>query len=136
MSPGRTWLLLNMVAIVLLVAFFTVANVFKPCTMPAYASLPPHPAWLSVGVAFILLGIAMRKAGSQYLAYYREELGKFYASERFRVRQTYIMSTYIGCLCIALSFGVYYGFIASLAIIPLIIATLFYEVASRLARRD
>ena len=64
------------------------------------------------------------------------ELGKFYASERFRVRQTYIMSTYIGCFCIALSFGVYYGFIASLVIIPLIIATLFYEVFSRLARRD
>ena len=133
MSPGRTWLLLNMVAIVLLVAFFTVANMFKPCMVPAYASLPPHPVWFATGVAFILLGVAMRRVGSQHLAHHREELGEPY---RFRVKQTYIMVIYIGSFCVALSFGVYYAFISSLILIPLIIATLFYEVFSRLAGRD
>jgi hypothetical protein len=135
-NPDRAWFLLNVAGVVLLIVLFTAANIFKPCMMPLYVSLPPHPVWFSTGVAFILLGVAMKRVGSQYLAYHRGELGVYYASKRFRVRQTYVMVIYIGSVCVALGFGAYYAFIASLTIIPLIIATLFYEVVSRLARRD
>jgi uncharacterized membrane protein YGL010W len=124
-SPGRAWLLLNIVAVVLLALFFTAVNIFKPYMTPGYVSMPPHPVWLSAGVGFALLGAVMRRIGLQY-----------YASERPRVEQTCIMLLCIGCLCIAFSFGAYYGLMASLGIMPLIIATLFYEAVSRLARRD
>jgi len=135
-NPDRAWFLLNVAGVVLLIVFFTVVNIFKPYMMPSYVSLPPHPVWFSTGVAFILLGVAMKRVGSQYLAYHRGELGVYYASKRLRVRQAYVMVIYIGSICVAVSFGAYYAFIVLLVIIPLIIATLFYEVASRLARRD
>ena len=136
MNPDRAWFLLNVAGVVLLIVFFTVVNIFKPYMVPSYVSLPPHPVWFSTGVVFILLGVAMKRVGSQYLAYHRGELGVYYASKRFRVRQAYVMVIYIGFICVALSFGAYYAFIVLLVIIPLIIATLFYEVISRLARRD
>ena len=125
MNPGKMWLLLNIVAVVLLVMFFTAMNIFKSYMMPKYVSMPPHPAWLSVGVAFVSLGIVMRRIGLQYYAY-----------ERLRVEQTCIMLICIGCLCVAFSFGAYYGLMASLAILPFIVATLFYEVFYKLVARD
>jgi hypothetical protein len=124
-NPDKIWLLLNIVAVVLLATFFTAVNIFKPYMIPKYMSTPPHPAWLSAGVAFVLLGIVMRRVGLQY-----------YASERLRVEQTCIMLICIGCLCVAFSFGAYYGLMVSLVILPFIVATAFYEVFYKLATRN
>jgi cobalamin synthase len=121
-NPGRGLAILRLLSTCLLGVFLTIATAFKQYVMPEYMSPVPHPVWLAMGVAFILLGTAWFKKGSEHPAYNREKLG--------------IIHICIGCLLLANSFGAYYVLIAMLVVTPLIIITLFREAFSRLAKNN